>query len=399
MLLQTRQRTGGRRNLPYGDCYPRGVRIGLVILHADAARGGAERYTLQLAEALANAGHDVALLAASSAADVPAKFVPLAYGGLTRSARYRSFCRALRDHLREAQYDIVHAMLPVPPGLCDLYHPHAGVAASRTGAGMTWWTNPRRRLFARIERQLLTGQRPPLVLTLSKYVEDELRRHYPALPPDRTARLFNAVDLARFTPDGPAADRRELGAKNGDTLALFVGNDFARKGLDAVLIRMYEGADGNFERLKLAVAGHDPRGRGLQRQTVEPLRLSDRIRFLGQRRDLPELYRAADVLVLPTRHDPCSLVVLEALACGLPVISTRQNGASEIMTDGEHGYILDSPRDPRLAQALEEMLDPQRRRRMRQACLALRPALSWEHHLATLMGVYERVVRNRAAAR
>ena len=117
--------------------------------------------------------------------------------------------------------------------------------------------------------------------------------------------------------------------------------------------------------------------------------LRERVRFLGRRNDLPALYRAADVLVLPTRHDPCSLVLLEALACGLPAISTRQNGATEIMTHGQHGYILQGPRDPELGVCLLSMADPERRATMRAACLALRPALSWERHLQTLLEIYQ----------
>ena len=70
-----------------------------------------------------------------------------------------------------------------------------------------------------------------MTLTLSQYVEDELRRHYPSLAAGRVQRLFNGVDTDRFSPDGPAAARAELGAADGDVLALFVGNDWKRKGL------------------------------------------------------------------------------------------------------------------------------------------------------------------------
>jgi UDP-glucose:(heptosyl)LPS alpha-1,3-glucosyltransferase len=102
-------------------------------------------------------------------------------------------------------------------------------------------------------------------------------------------------------------------------------------------------------------------------------------------------YREADFFVLPTKHDPCSLVVLEALAMGLPVISTVFNGATEIMKDGVHGFVLEDPEDvSALADAMRKMLDPQLRARMRQACLELRPRLSYEHHVDELLGIYER---------
>ena len=113
------------------------------------------------------------------------------------------------------------------------------------------------------------------------------------------------------------------------------------------------------------------------------------VAFLGPRRDLPELYRAADFLLLPTGHDPCSLVVLEALACGLPVVSTTANGATEIMRNGEHGFVVGVADAGALAAAVAAMLDDGRRGRMRDRCLALRPELSWERHVERLLEIYD----------
>ena len=116
-----------------------------------------------------------------------------------------------------------------------------------------------------------------------------------------------------------------------------------------------------------------------------------RVSFAGAAADPRPFYNDADFFVLPTRHDPCSLVVLEALAMGLPVISTKFNGACEIMTDGVHGYVLDDPADvDALAGAMRKLLDPRRRAEMSQACLELRPKLSYEHHLDRLEEIYRR---------
>ena len=113
--------------------------------------------------------------------------------------------------------------------------------------------------------------------------------------------------------------------------------------------------------------------------------------FAGEVGDPRPFYADADFFVLPTKHDPCSLVVLEALAMGVPVISTVFNGATEIMTDGMHGYVLKDPNDVNpLADAMCKLLDGSRRQTMREACLALRPTLSYEHHLDELMKVYDR---------
>lgn len=342
------------------------MKIALVILHADASRGGAERYTIDLAAALAAAGHAVSLLATSFAgrpAGVEAVLLPAT--GITRAGRYRQMLDALDTHLAQAEYDVVHAMLPVRR--CDLYHPHAGIAL----AALRRWNvhlNPRRKRMAEVERDLLTGIRPPVVLCLSEYVKASVREFYPGID-DRLATLFNAVDLERFEP--AARPQRD------EIRALFIGQDFERKGLPETIAAMRKLND---PRLKLTVVG---KSAGRERAQQE------RIEFVGQVSDPRPYYREADFLVLPTKHDPCSLVVLEALAMGLPVISTRFNGACEIMTDGIHGFVLENPTDvDSLARAIQRLLDPALRAKMSASCIELRPSLSYDRHLSTLQKIY-----------
>ena len=357
------------------------MRVALAILHADPSRGGAERYTLDLAASLRGRGHDVEVIDSTS----------LGVRGLTRLGRYRDFRRRLRGRFQSDRPDVAHAMLPVPAGCCDVYHPHAGVEAAGTGR-LTWLTNPRRAAMARAERELLSfqddarsrglsarrsrcGPEPdlravsprlwntPVVITLSDYVAGVLHSHYPHA---RTRRVFNAVDLQRFRPDGPTVD---LGPR---PVALFVGNDFERKGLATTVEAVKRSPP-----WRLAVVG---RGRAVAAERVE---------FLGPRDDLPALYRSADVLLHASRHDPCSLATLEALASGLPVIGTDRDGATEAMVDGRHGFVLRGRDAGAMAQRLGELLDPARRDRMREACLELRSTLSWEAHVDRVLDVYE----------
>jgi UDP-glucose:(heptosyl)LPS alpha-1,3-glucosyltransferase len=352
------------------------LNIALVILHADPARGGAERYTVDLAAALARRGHAVSLLASSFAAPIAGVTnVPIDATGLTRAGRYRGFLNALDAHLTKTSYDIVHAMLPVRR--CDVYHPHAGMAVA---AEQKWniHLNRRRKRMAVVERELLTGDRPPITIALSEYVKRSIRQHYD-LPDERLATLFNAVDLDRFQ----SAQRSHRQSVNG----LFIGHDFERKGL----AQTFQAARAlNDPRLTITVIGNGP-------PLIPPPNAATRFNYVREVIDPRSYYADADFFVLPTKHDPCSLVVLEALAMGLPVISTVFNGATEIMTDGVHGYVLKDPTDiDALADAMRKMLDPDRRHAMREACLALRPKLSYERHLDELMKIYERAIANQS---
>jgi UDP-glucose:(heptosyl)LPS alpha-1,3-glucosyltransferase len=258
--------------------------------------------------------------------------------------------------------------------------------------------NVKRNWFARVERKLLTSPDPPVVLCLSEYVKSTVRRHYPGLPEDRLATLFNAVNLSHFDPATPphrnpedAQDsRRMISPPPGTVLGLMVAQDFERKGLHEAITALSRAGD---LRLRLAVVGKpDP---APYRELARSLGVEGRVDFVGTSPYVYDWYAAADFFVLPTRHDPCSLVVLEALAMGLPVISTRQNGATEIMTQWVHGYVLDSADDlESLTGAMRALCDPATRQRMRAACLELRPRLAYETHLATLESIYARVARS-----
>lgn len=370
------------------------MKIALVTKRTDPTRGGAERYTVDLAAALHGAGHEVSLLAASFGG-VPAgvREVPLAAGGITGVGRHRRFLDSLDAHLAATRYDVVHAMLPVRQ--CDVYHPHAGMMRANVAGDSAWTrlTNRRRAYVARVEGDLLEGRRPPVVLCLSEYVKAAVKRVY-QLDDSLLPILFNAVDLKRFDPDFDAAargsTRRLLGFTASDVVALFLGHDYGRKGLGEAIEATARLGPTAATRIKLLVVGR-PHGREY-RALAERLGLVGRVVFAGHMPDSRLAYAAADFLVLPTKHDPCSLVVLEGLAMGVPVISTAFNGACEIMTSGTHGYVIDDPADVvSLAASMDAIADDSRRASMAAAALTLRPALAYQRHLDTLLAIYERV--------
>lgn len=348
------------------------MNIALVILHADPARGGAERYTRDLAAGLVGRGHAVSVVA-SSFAQVPTgvETISVTATGATRVSGYERFLDGVEG--ATGGFDVVHAMLPVRR--CDLYHPHAGVAAEAVAAaGLLGRLNRRRVRFAAVERQLLTGPRPTVVLCLSGLIRAAVQRHYPTLAVDRLTTLFNGTDLARFDP--VRATPAKLGVAG--PVGLMMAQDFARKGLAEAI-----GALRAVPGWTLVVGGRDDPSP--YKRMASEAGVADRLIFAGNVADAPAFYRAADFFVLPTRHDPCSLVVLEALAMGVPVISTRQNGACEVMVDGVHGRVIPSPGEG-LAEAVQQVIA--QRERMAAACLALRPRLSQERHLDAVEAAY-----------
>lgn len=174
--------------------------------------------------------------------------------------------------------------------------------------------------------------------------------------------IANGIDPTQFSPEGPTVDRSEIGCPVDAPLGLFVGDiRTSLKNLDTVLRALR-----TVPSLHLAVAG-DLEGSPFPSFAAE-LGVEDRVHFLDFRRDIPALMRTADLLVFPSRYETFSLVLLEAMASGLPVITARTVGAADCVTPGS-GIVLDDPNDEEaLADALRMLVaDPNHRLEMGRA--------------------------------
>jgi UDP-glucose:(heptosyl)LPS alpha-1,3-glucosyltransferase len=180
----------------------------------------------------------------------------------------------------------------------------------------------------------------------------------------------NGTDLDRFHPKGRSLffqdTRAALGLRPEELVLLFVGSDFWRKGLDAVL-RALTKLDPGLEDVRLLVVGADRRRDRFIAQ-AEALGLRDQVTFLTHHEAPEKLYAACDLLVLPTRHDPFANVTLECLAAGLPVVTSRVNGAVEAIGDCEAVRVIDDIEDSEaLAGAIAALLDSTRAAALRTA--------------------------------
>ena len=198
-----------------------------------------------------------------------------------------------------------------------------------------------------LEESLFANRRAGRVIANSRMVKDEIVQFY-GYPADQIDIVYNGLPLELFRDDRSRATSRD------EVVVLFAGSGWERKGLRFAM----DAIEAQGGKMKLLVAG-----RG------EPEKFSSsRTEFLGVVRDMPSLYRAADIFLLPTLYDPFSNACLEALAAGLPVITTKANGVSEIIENNRHGTIIDDPRNvAAISRALEFWSDPARRAEARIA--------------------------------
>jgi glycosyltransferase involved in cell wall biosynthesis len=194
--------------------------------------------------------------------------------------------------------------------------------------------------------------------------------------------ILNGVDLQEFYPgDG---DRQKLGLPEGVTLALFAGDILtSRKNLDTVLHALAEVPD-----LHLAVAGS--KEGSPYPQLAEKLNLNQRVHFLGFRRDISQIMRAVDLFVFPSRYEACTLVLLEAMATGLPVITAAPAGGAEIVTPDCGVVLSDSEDTQALAQALTKIAsDNELRCKMGRAARKISEQHSWLSKAQNYVDLFE----------
>lgn len=223
----------------------------------------------------------------------------------------------------------------------DVYVNHGILRAAMRARGRYAWR------MARNPLHLFTAARDSLrfrtrthrvVVNLTTGEERTLHRTYPHLRA-RTTVIGNGVDTTRFRPAAPgerAASRRAAGVADGTTHVVFVGHEFDRKGLDLVL----EAVAAEPGTALTVVGGTPDMLRALDRR-VRALGVERRVHLAGQVPDPRPWLHGADVLALPSAYEANALVVLEALACGVPVVATRVGYAPDVVADGVCGVLVE----------------------------------------------------------
>jgi UDP-glucose:(heptosyl)LPS alpha-1,3-glucosyltransferase len=384
------------------------MKIGLVIEHFNPQRGGAEQWTYQFAERLLAGGHEVHVVAGVFSESTNA--MPILRHHLPRTRSRLDFAAAAEQKLRGLSLDVIHDM--GSGWYCDVFESHDGSRYAQWEQKLQ--TLPRclrpikrrmTRVLPRYQefRKLLVRQFADpgrIILALSRMVASDYLRYH-GVHPEQIRLIYNGVDTERFSPDHRAkyreSLRRELGVDDDETLLLFVGHDFQRKNL-ATAIRATARLVRAGEAVRMVVVGGHKSWRHIQ--LARRLGAGRQITLAGSILDPVPYYAASDIYVLPTFYDPCSLGVLEAAASGLPSVTSRFNGAGEMLTHGRNGQVMDDPADDEeLAHLLRPLLDRETCENMGRAARHLALKHTLQRNCDEIVDVYQDIagVMRRAA--
>lgn len=362
--------------------------------------GGAERFVERALGALVREGAEVTLITRSWTGASRDGFCQITcdpsfsrlFGG--RAARDRSFAEAARIEMQRGGYDITQSHERIPG--CMIFRAgdgvHAAWLAHRSRVlgplarlGQRWSAYHRYVLAA--ESAMFADPALRKVICNSQMVADEIHDFY-GVDRSKLAVIYNGVDTASFHPSLRDEFRAEVRAKAGlpdeVPVLLYVGSGFERKGIPQLLQ-----AAARMQRRDacIVIVGADRKLKAMQ-ALAERLGLAGRVLFTGPLKDVRPWYGAADAFVLPTLYDPCPNAALEALACGLPLLTTTTCGAREWVRDGENGWVVDALDLETMAARLDVLADWQGRLDVRQAARQQAEPLTLSAMAERLLGLY-----------
>ncbi len=303
--------------------------------------GGAERFVERALAALRAKGVDVSIIARKWQGDAAdgMQGVRLNPFYLGRTWRDGGFARGVQRLIAERRFDLVQSHERIPG--CDIYRAGDGVHA-------TWLElrnkpldalSPWHRYTLAAEAEMFRHPALRAVICNSRMVRDDIAHRF-GVADAKLHVIRNGVDLEAFHPRLRTEQGLALRAKTGVSaetpVILFVGSGYERKGLPTLLHALSRMARRD---ARLWVVGRD-KHESLMRSLAQTLGVDDRVMFLGAQTDVRPLYGAADVFALPTLYDPFPNAALEALACGLPLVTTTTCGAAELVTPANGAVIV-----------------------------------------------------------
>lgn len=321
------------------------MKIALVSRGFSSHKGGAERFTNSLCRQLLQAGHEVHLYCGEAVeSPVPGiKTFKINFFGWISFLKILSFHWKAGAMLRKEKYDVIYGLCQFFP--LNAYYAGGGVHKhwmklrypGRLSRWMKYLFSPVHLSMIWLEHHICNPLGSQHIITNSVLVKKHILSYY-SFPAARIHVVYDGVDASLFNP-GVKKQSKALRAfykiDRKDIVLGFISNNWPRKGLDLILSALSKLP----HHFKLVVAGRG--NTEAYKNKMKTLRLTeDRVHFLGVMEEIQKVYALTDIFLLPTLYDPFAQVCREALACGIPVVTTPENGAAEIIKNHINGFVL-----------------------------------------------------------
>ncbi len=367
--------------------------------------GGAERFVESALGALAEKGVTLTLITREWKGPAERSVIlcnPFHVGRLWRDW---GFARSVRAIVSNKKFALVQSHERIAG--CDVFRAGDGVHAAwlearrrtqGTLAQLVTVYSPWHRYMLKAEAQMFADPRLRAVICISRMVADDVRRFF-NVPEEKLHVIYNGIDSDNFNPTLRALHRdsvrESLGIPVEAVVFLFVGSGFDRKGVRQLLAAF---ASLEYQIAHLVIIGKDHK-QHLYEAYAQSLGIREHVHFCGPQQDVRPYYGAADAFVLPTLYEPLSNAVLEALACGLPVITSTRCGAAELIANGVNGFVCDALDRSALASHMTSLLDPTLRESAGQAARLSTKNLTLNDMSSKYLQLYESLISNNDQTR
>ncbi|MBI6548050.1 glycosyltransferase family 4 protein [Xenorhabdus lircayensis] len=323
--------------------------------------GGAERFVSRALEALNHQQIELNVITRSwQGENNPNWHIhlcnPIKYGRISRES---GFAKSARQLWQKEQFDLVQSHERIAG--CDIYRAGDGVhirwlhqrARILSKWKAKWLLNDRyHRYVMKAEQEMYSDPALKQVICNAKMVKQEIIEAF-GVSEDKISVIYNAIDSKKFFPPDEQARlalRQQYEIPPIAKCLIYVGSGFERKGLSAAIKTVAKTGD------YLLIIGKDKEQKKYQ-DIASALGCHHRIRFMGLQKNTLPFYQMSDALLLPTLYDPFPNVILEAMACGLPVITSTTCGGAEFITDGKNGFVCDALDLEKLGEAVHSIPD------------------------------------------
>ena len=361
--------------------------------------GGAEQFANGFIHQLAESGHEVHIFSnswtPSHHSNINHHFVGVL--GLNAFFRTLTFAIKVSKKIREQHFDIIqshektwgHDIYRAGDGCHIKWLYQRGKTISLIKKFFLF-INPFHQLTLKLEKNIFESGKCKKIIAISQMVKEDILENYKILP-EKISVVYNGVDLDRFNPSNKniyrKSIRKQLGIPEKSVLILFVGSGFERKGLQFLLQSTKYLAKENWRLLLI--------GKGKFKKFMRYAPVNKRNRIITKKPDpeIEKIYAAADLFILPSIYEPFGNANLEALASGLPVITTKYCGAANIIASKKNGLIIGDPYNPKeVAEKINYLFDFSVRESMGRKARELAEEFSLERNKREMLDIYKTII-------